>query len=585
MRRSFKRFATVAVACLLVALPASAAHASDGFTFYGSGDGHGLGMSQWGAYGLAQMGWSHRKILRHFYQHTAVGVSSSVPSHIRVGLTWDRTLVHLKALGGPVRLWEGAAVANSLVGRIPAGDTWRVVAKDHKWAVRKADGSLVGGHLWGGPNTNLIITYADAGSRVFIPEADAIWYQGFSYAHGTIEMDLSSCGDANGCLERVIARLGFEDYLLGLGEVPASWPMEAMRAQAVAARTYAAYTEKHYGLRSYCNCDITDGSSDQTYIGYNREAGTDGDRWVSAVRSTAGEVVTYNGAVIQAFYAASDGGHSDSVEDIWHGGNPAYAIPWLTGVCDPGEATAANPWTSWTKRYTTSEATSRLAPYTGSIGTLRRFTHIQRAEGGRIMRAVAVGSTGQASVTGGEMKSAFGWYDQRVWVNTDRTIRGPIRQTYDALGCRPGMPASPVRSVNGGAQQYFANGGLYRNNSQDLTVWLRGPIDAEFRAVHAAGGVLGVPTGTPERISTKSTTCQGCTRASFASGKIYYGPATGAHALWGNVLNAYLAHGGAGGALGMPVSRVLPRAAGGVHASFEHGSIVCVAGDCTVTLG
>ena len=105
----------------------------------------------------------------------------------------------------------------------------------------RPNGHLVGGHLWGGPRQDLIVTYADTGSRVFIPEADAIWYQGFSYGRGTIEMNLTSCGDANGCVERLIARLRFEDYLRGLGEVPASWPMEAMRAQAVAARTYAAY--------------------------------------------------------------------------------------------------------------------------------------------------------------------------------------------------------------------------------------------------------------------------------------------------------------------------------------------------------
>ena len=47
--------------------------------------------------------------------------------------------------------------------------------------------------------------------------------------------------------------------------------------------------------------------------------------------------------MIQAFYAASDGGHTDSVQDVWHGGNPAYKIPWLTGVCDPGESTDGEP--------------------------------------------------------------------------------------------------------------------------------------------------------------------------------------------------------------------------------------------------
>jgi uncharacterized protein with LGFP repeats len=70
----------------------------------------------------------------------------------------------------------------------------------------------------------------------------------------------------------------------------------------------------------------------------------------------------------------------------------------------------------------------------------------------------------------------------------------------------------------------------------------------------------------------------------FAAGTIYYAPGTGAHALWGNVLDTYLSHGGAGGKLGMPLSRVRPRPGGGVRASFEHGSIACVAGSCTVSL-
>jgi SpoIID/LytB domain protein len=365
MRRRVFR-ATLSCALLLaitfsaLAAPASA---SGGFTFYGSGDGHGIGMSQWGAYGLAKMGWTDNRIIQHFYQGTKVVSSSSLPGRIRVGLTSGRTVVHLRAQAGEVRLWQGHA-GGTLIGAIPSGDTWTVLARKHDWGIKRPNGTLVGGHGWGGPNANLIVTYQDQGSRVFIPEADAIWYHGFSYKRGSIEMNLTSCGDANGCVERLIARLDFEDYLLGLGEVPASWPMAAMQAQAIAARSYAAYDMLHYPLRSDCNCDLTDGASDQTYIGYNREAGTDGQRWVKAVRSTAHQVATYNGKVIQAFYAASDGGHTDSVQDVWHGGNPAYAIPWLTGVCDPGEWTDANPWTDWSKSYTASDVTARLAPYT-----------------------------------------------------------------------------------------------------------------------------------------------------------------------------------------------------------------------------
>jgi len=578
----------VAVAVAGILLPAVAvrpAAAAGGFTFHGSGYGHGIGMSQWGAYGLAQMGWGHRQVLRHFYRGTDVDTSSSLPSSIRVGLTSGRTVVHLTAQAGPVRLWEGSAKTGTFIGALQPGKTWSVVAKDRAWAIRTGAGALVGGHLWGGPNTELIVTYADQGSRVFIPEADAIWYKGFSYARGTIEMNLTSCGDANGCVERVIARLRFEDYLLGLGEVPASWPMEAMRAQAVAARTYAAYALKHYGRRAECNCDISDGASDQTYIGYTREGGTDGDRWVKAASSTRGEIVTYHGNVIQAFYAASDGGHSDSVEDVWHGGDPAYAIPWLTGVCDPGESTGANPWTDWTKSVSASEASARLAPYTGSIGTIQRFGSIRRGEGGRIISAVAVGSNGSARVSGTQMKSAFGWYDERVWINSDRTVRGRIRESYDRLGCRPGLPTSPQRSVRGGAQQFFETGGLYVNEAADLTVWLRGPIDREFRAVGAAAGVLGVPAGKPTALRQRSTSCTGCKRVAFVGGRIYFSSTAGAHALWGNVLETYLDHGGAGGPLGMPRSRVAARDAGGVRARFEHGRIACAGGSCTISVG
>ncbi len=76
-----------------------------GFRFYGSGFGHGMGMSQWGANGLAQMGWSHKRIVKHFYRGTRVRRLGDPVRKIRVGLTWDRTRIHVRAKDGPVRLW------------------------------------------------------------------------------------------------------------------------------------------------------------------------------------------------------------------------------------------------------------------------------------------------------------------------------------------------------------------------------------------------------------------------------------------------------------------------------------------------
>jgi SpoIID/LytB domain protein len=590
-----RRLSVLLVVSLVGTLALSAgqvpASASGSVTFYGSGDGHGLGMSQWGAYGLALQGWGYRKILTHFYRGTDVQ-TPSLPKKVRVALTTDRTIVHLTAQVHRVTVWVGAPGTGSVVGSIPRGDTWVVHAKKDSYAVRDAAGALVGGHTWGSPTKDLFLTYADIGARVFIPEADAIWGDGFAYARGTIEFNLSSCRDADGCVERVIARLGLEDYIDGIGEVPASWPMASLRAQAVAARSYAVYSIVQYGLRADCNCDLTDGSGDQTYIGYDRESGTDGERWVKAVSATAGRVVTYQGGVIQAFYAASDGGHSDSVEDVWHGGNPAYAIPWLTGVCDPGEWTAANPWKSWTTTVDDATLTSRLQPYTGSIGTVTTFSHIVHAAGGRIMTAVAVGGSGTATVTGSELRAALGLPDDRMWIDQDRLVTGGLRTAYDDLMCAPGLPASPRRTVPGGSQQYFETGGLYRNADKDLTVWLRGTLNDEYRAVGSGAGVLGVPVtgvlvpggGASTATSTLSgtLTCT-CKRIDFANGRVYWKEGLGAHALWGPVLSTYLGAGGAIGALGFPTTRVRPRSDGGVHATFEHGRIVCPAGGaCSV---
>ena len=580
------------IALPLVPAPASA---SGSITFYGSGDGHGLGMSQWGAYGLATMGWRHRKILTHFYRGTRVGTATPLPSNIRIGLTTQRTLVHLTAQVHRVRLWIGAPLSGRFVGSIRPGDTWVVRSTRKAYAIRDASGVLVGGHTWGAPSRDLFLTYADAGARVFIPEADSIWYDGFAYARGTIEFNLTSCGGPNGCSERLIARLGLESYLDGLGEVPASWPMQAMEAQAVAARSYAVYAIRRHGIRPDCNCHLTDGSGDQTYIGYDRESGTDGARWVAAVAASRGEIVTYGGSVIQAFYAASDGGHSDSVQDVWHGGDPAYAIPWLTGVCDPGEWTGANPWKAWTVSIDTATLTGRLRPYTGPIGTVTTFAHIARADGGRIMTALAVGTTGSQTVTGAELRAGLGLPDDRMWINSDRIVKGQIRTAYDGLMCAPGLPASPQTAVLGGAEQHFQSGGLYRNGHLNMTVWLRGVLDGEYRAVGSAGGVLGVPVsrvlvlgngsnGT-STLATASLSCV-CERIDFAGGRVYWKQGVGAHALWGPVLATYLHVGGAAGSLGFPTARVLTRADGGERASFEHGGVECPAGgSCAVVPG
>ena len=88
--------------------------------------------------------------------------------------------------------------------------------------------------------------------------------------------------------ERVVLPVAFEQYLYGLGEMPSSWPTAALRAQAVAGRTFATYVVRRSGPRAECNCDITDGANDQVYVGYAKEGGPGANRWVAAVHRTGG---------------------------------------------------------------------------------------------------------------------------------------------------------------------------------------------------------------------------------------------------------------------------------------------------------
>jgi stage II sporulation protein D len=569
-----------------LSVPTTASAVSDPtISFYGSGNGHGLGMSQWGADGLAQMGWSYRSILTHFYTGTAVTVPARPIQRVRIEITYDDHLVHLTAQAAPVVLRVDLPMSGALVGTIPVGRTWTVGSTATGYAVRAENGALVGGRTWGGPAHNLYATYADHGGRVFVPEADAIWHQGFTYADGFLEFNEYSCGVT--CLERVILPISFEEYLLGIGEMPSSWPMEALRSQAVAARTYATYSVTHYGLRSSCNCNLTDGANDQTYVGYGKISGPDGARWAAAVTSTRSQIVSYGGSVIQSFFAASDGGHSENVEDAWHDGDPAFAVAYLKGVCDPGEyAAPGNPWTNWSAAFSASTLTGRLAPYTGGIGTVLGFPSVAHAEGGQIMHAVVRGTSGTVTISGTELRAALSLPDDRVWIGRNRNVLGAIRLAYDGNMCRPGLPVTTVAALPNGSRQIFAVGGIYRNNGANLTVWLRGPIDLEYLAVGGAIGTLGLPTSNVKSVypaGAGRAACPGCVRITFAGGTIYSKTGIGPHALWGPVLAAFLAHGGGTGPLGFPTTRITGDGNGATSASFEHGHISCSGGTCQVT--
>lgn len=126
----------------------------------------------------------------------------------------------------------------------------------------------------------------------------------------------------------LINKLNLEEYLRGLGEVPDSWPANAIRAQVVAARTYAARRLENPQNSQF---DIYDTTQDQVYNGYNNEIAK--PNHVAAIGATKGVVIKRDGQLIQAFYSSDSGGATGNNEDIW-GGSP---INYLRGVTDPYE--------------------------------------------------------------------------------------------------------------------------------------------------------------------------------------------------------------------------------------------------------
>jgi SpoIID/LytB domain protein len=358
----------------------------------------------------------------------------------------------------------------------------------------------------GDPTNNLYVVYGN-GARVVVPEA------GHAYSRGFIELNLYNC--ESGCRERMILVVGAEEYLYGLSEVPSSWPVPALQAQAVAARTYAFTKVASSGQhRPVCNCALFASSFDQVYAGWDKEAGVDGDRWVAAVDATSGEVVTYQGQTIQAFYMSSSGGFTEDNENVW-GGTP---IPYLRGVCDPGDYTSDNPNAVWDLSLPADRVTRRLGL---GIGPVTGFTDTVRGVSGRIVTTVVRGASGTAEVSGSTLRSALDLPDDRVWVNANRQITGSIRQKYDATNCRAGLPTSPEVPVAGGIRQQFQRAAIY-----------------------------------------------------FKTG-------IGPHMLSGSVLGFYLKKGGPNGKLGFPTSDVVRLENGATRATFERGRITCsVSGAC-----
>lgn len=170
-----------------------------------------------------------------------------------------------------------------------------------------------------------------------VPEPGTlISWNGRAYG-GEIEVRAFSDGLA------LVERVGLDGYLLGIQEVPFSWELEALRAQAVAARTYLAWTlsSGRRGSGATYGFDICATAACQVYRGLDQVLGTSGSRWREAVESTAGEILVYEGSPAQTLYSSTMGTRTRNVEDVFVGSTPK---PYLVAVDNPVED---SPFVEW----------------------------------------------------------------------------------------------------------------------------------------------------------------------------------------------------------------------------------------------
>ncbi len=370
-----------ATALAAAALQTATASAAPMHVIRGAGFGHGIGMSQYGAYGMAQKGWGYDRILRHYYKGTKLEQAPARP--VRVLLQASDPFVRFSgATRGPggIALVPGA----TYVAKPASGRRIALYAGKRRLGAYKAP-----------------LTVSANGKPMRLLGA-AIQGVASGRYRGSFDLYPGTSGGVT-----VVNALPIDDYVQGVvpGEVPASWDAEVLRAQAVTARTYA--------LATRTTGDIFDQYPDtrsQMYKGVGSETAATN----AAVRRTSGQIVTYAGDPAVTYYFSTSGGRTENVENSWPGSSPK---PWLKSIADPYDA--ISPKHRWTVRMTNA----RMGALLGSPGKLRRVEVLSRGISPRVVRARIVGANGSTILTGPQIRARLGLDDTWAYFDGVRSAR------------------------------------------------------------------------------------------------------------------------------------------------------------------
>lgn len=383
----------------------------------GGGWGHGVGMSQWGTFGAAQLGCTYEEILSTYYPGAVVEQreSANAPT-VRIGLTnvatqaTGQTMVAtITADDGdlPWNLCEPGSECENLGLTQPMGERWRVHSRTEAdpalvitRLVTDGSGQTTQEEVWRGGtasatgSTRLRAMHSGSVVTVRVGDLTRVFRWGFT------QFEPHPDGDGRlYVVQHVTSGGGFsgmDRYLWGIAEVPSSWPTEALKVQAVAARSYATIrvATESTSRDLQCRCHMYSTVVNQVYTGWTKESqdatitNVDGVSapWKHAVDATSGIVGVYrnpghdlNGRIVDTFYSSSHGGKSDASRDVWGGDIPYLrsvdTSRWEDAVAD------RNRYHRWSVGFTATDIAARAG-----FHILEQIEVVRRTPGDRPTR-------------------------------------------------------------------------------------------------------------------------------------------------------------------------------------------------------
>jgi SpoIID/LytB domain protein len=367
-------------------------------TVRGHGFGHGHGMSQYGAEGAARQGLSYRQIAEFYYRGTSWGTAKGRVSVLLAADTTDDVVVlprqglllRDRATGERTELPDNGATRWRIVPAAGGGARVGYLTKRwHPFATLAGEGQF-------GAHGKPITVVTPSGNRAYRGVIRAAAPSRGSMARDTVNV------------------LRLEDYIKGVVplEMPALWSPQAVRAQAVAARTYAAYERDHPHGSTYQLCDT---SLCQVYGGVGAEHPASNE----AVDATRHEALMAGGKPAFTQFGASSGGWTS-----------AGSVSYLPARKDPYDGWSGNPVHAWSVPLTDADL-ERTWP---ALGNLRKIVVTDRDGngdwGGRLRSVTLVGSNQRVVVSGDSFRSALGlrsiWVTFKVAQRNGRAAAPPV---------------------------------------------------------------------------------------------------------------------------------------------------------------